>query len=76
MNPSNGHYSLIIEWSDEDQCYLVKSPEWADRFSGPIAEGQTVEEAAKRGQNALENMIEFAQERNLPLPAPHMAQTA
>ncbi len=76
MNPSTQHYSLVIEWSDDDQCYLVKSPEWADQYSGPIAEGKTIAEAARRGQNALENMIELAKERSLPLPVPHISQTA
>jgi len=43
--------------------------EW-EYFVGPIAEGTTYEEAAARGRNALENMIDFAQERGDPLPQP------
>lgn len=60
-------YSLLIQWSDEDTCYVVLAPEW-DNFVGPIADGKTYEEAAARGRNALENMIEFIQERGEPLP--------
>ena len=63
------HYTLEIKWSDEDHCYVVFAPEW-EHFVGPIAEGATYEEAAARGRNALENMIDFAQERGDPLPQP------
>ena len=48
---------------------MVLAPEW-EHFVGPIAEGATYEEAAARGRNALENMIDFAQERGDPLPQP------
>jgi predicted RNase H-like HicB family nuclease len=64
------HYSLVIEWSDEDQTYVVLLPEWADRYAMPVASGKTYEEAAARGRNALENYIHFAQEDSIPLPPP------
>jgi hypothetical protein len=31
MNEHRLHYSLFIEWSEEDQAYIVTLPEWADR---------------------------------------------
>ena len=24
------HYSMVIEWSDEDQVYVVSFPEWGE----------------------------------------------
>lgn len=63
------HYTLEIKWSEEDACYVVLAPEWSNYF-GPVAEGATYEEAAKRGQTALENMIDFAHERGDALPQP------
>ncbi len=63
-------YSIIIEWSDDDQAYVVILPEWADQYAMPVASGQTYEEAAARGRNALENYIQFAREDGKPLPAP------
>ena len=63
------HYTLEIKWSDDDDCYVVLAPEW-DNYFGPIADGATYEEAASRGHNALENMIDFAHERGDPLPQP------
>lgn len=36
-------YSMLIEWSDEDQAYLVTLPERADSvdFGGPVTHGAT-----------------------------------
>lgn len=72
MSAPTPRYSLVVEWSEEDQCYLVTSPEWADQYHGPIAEGKTYEEAIKRGRNALEHMIQLAHEEGQPLPAPRV----
>jgi predicted RNase H-like HicB family nuclease len=30
MNSSVPHYSMVIEWSDDDQGYVVSLPEWGD----------------------------------------------
>jgi predicted RNase H-like HicB family nuclease len=74
---SASHYSIVIEWSDIDQAFVVILPEWADRYAMPIADGQTYEEALARGRNALENYIRFAQDDGLPLPQPRVfMQTA
>jgi antitoxin HicB len=64
------HYSVVIEWSDEDQAYVVILPEWSEQYAMPVASGKTYEEAAARGRNALENYIRFAQEDGQPLPLP------
>jgi hypothetical protein len=32
MNEHYLHYSMLIEWSEEDQAYLVTLPEWTDRI--------------------------------------------
>ena len=66
------HYSLVIEWSDEDGVYVVLLPEWTDRYAMPVASGKTYEEAAARGRNALENYIRFAQDDGIALPAPRI----
>lgn len=65
-------YTIVIEWSDEDQAYVVILPEWADRYAMPVASDMTYEEAAARGRNALENFIRFALEDGLPLPEPRV----
>ncbi len=70
------HYSLVIEWSADDQAYVVILPEWADRYAMPVASGKTYEEAAARGRNALENYIQFTQEDGEPLPQPKVFELA
>lgn len=62
------HYSVLISWSDEDQAYLVTLPEWADRVLGPVTHGDTLEEAAQRGHEALDALIASARQHGEPLP--------
>ena len=49
MNESHLHYSMLIEWSEEDQAYLVTLPEWADRVIMPATHGSTYGEAVQHG---------------------------
>src|SRR2546421_499203 len=48
-------YTVIIQWSDEDQVYVVSLPEW-----GPYAKthGSTYAEAAANAQEVLELLME------------------
>jgi antitoxin HicB len=64
------HYSIIIEWSNDDQAYVVLLPEWEDQVYQPVASGSTLEEAARNGQEVLESLIEQAQRYCEPLPQP------
>ena len=41
----NPHYSMIIEWSVEDDAFVVSVPE----FPGQHTHGATYEEAVSRG---------------------------
>ena len=40
-------YSMIIQWSDEDQLFLVTIPEFADLVVMPCTHGKTREEATR-----------------------------
>lgn len=40
-------YSMTIQWSDEDQIYIVSFPEWGDLLH---THGDTYEEAVRNGQ--------------------------
>jgi len=66
------NYSIIIEWSDVDQCYVVTLPEWAERYAMPCGEGQTYDEALQSAKDALETFIDLAQVSQIPLPLPHV----
>ncbi len=63
---STFHYSMIIQWSDEDNKFIVTIPE----FSGCVTHGDTYEEAVKNGQEAIEVCVEAEQISGRPLPRP------
>jgi predicted RNase H-like HicB family nuclease len=59
---------MIVQWSDEDQVYVVTLPE----FHNNKTHGDTYTEAVKNGQEVLELLIETYQEAGRPLPQPHL----
>jgi predicted RNase H-like HicB family nuclease len=64
------HYSMLIEWSDEDQAFLVTLPEWAGRVNTPTTHGDTYEQAVRNGNEVLELLIEATLADGDPLPHP------
>lgn len=72
MKPDLKRYSMIIQWSDEDQAYIVTVPE----LPGCRTHGETYEEAVKQGQDAIESWIMAALADNDPIPAPRVATPA
>jgi predicted RNase H-like HicB family nuclease len=60
-------YSMRIEWSDEDEVFVVSLPEW-----GGLAHthGATYEEALQQGKELIEGLVAVRQERGEPLPRP------
>lgn len=62
----NCHYSVIIQWSDEDQVFVVTLPE----FGSCHTHGETYQEALKSAQEVLELLIETYHEDGKPLPQP------
>ncbi|MGA7732076.1 MAG: type II toxin-antitoxin system HicB family antitoxin [Chloroflexia bacterium] len=71
MNSQNGHgqpsrYSMIIEWADEDNAFVVTVPE----LSGCRTHGVTYEEAVRQGQDAIESWLDAALAKGETPPAP------
>lgn len=64
-------YALTIQWSDEDGTYVVFLPEWRDRVYQPVTDGASYEEAAGKGRQVLDTLIEQAQTHCEPLPQSH-----
>ena len=56
-------YSILIQWSNEDHCYIVSLPEFGKYAR---THGDTYEEAVKNAQEVLELLIE--DNNNLPQP--------
>ena len=75
MSQKQLRYSMIIEWSEEDQAYLVTLPEWADRVLMPATHGRTYSEAAQHGREVLEMLANTTVEdgESLPRPKVHVA---
>ncbi len=62
-------YTIIIQWSDEDKCFVVLLPEFQDVMQ-PVTYGSTYEEALKNAQEVLDLLIETSSEQGKPLPKP------
>jgi predicted RNase H-like HicB family nuclease len=64
MNP---RYSMAMQWSEEDQVFVVSLPEF-----GPYCQthGASYEEAVRKGQETIDSLIEayMADHRSLPAP--------
>jgi predicted RNase H-like HicB family nuclease len=60
------HYSMHIQWSEEDQAYIVTVPE----LPGCKTHGSTYEEAVQQGQDAIESWIMVAEQDGDPIPPP------
>ncbi len=65
-------YSMVIQWSEEDQAYLVTLPEWKGRVFGPVTHGDTYEKAVRNGHEALTALIASAEKHGEPLPQPRV----
>ncbi|MBE9192447.1 type II toxin-antitoxin system HicB family antitoxin [Gloeocapsopsis crepidinum LEGE 06123] len=62
-------YTIIIQWSDEDQCFVVILPEFKDMMQ-PVTHGDTYKEALKNAQEVLELLVESVVEDGEILPEP------
>jgi antitoxin HicB len=72
----NFRYSILIQWSDEDQLHLVTLPEFAEIAMQPSTYGQTYEDAVKNAQEAIEGYLAYCEESGLVAPSPNMLQVA
>lgn len=62
-------YTVIIQWSEEDNCFVVLLPEFDDVMQ-PVTHGETYEEAIQNAQEVIELLVETYQEEGKPLPIP------
>lgn len=63
-------YSMLIQWSEEDHAYVVSLPDWEGRVFNPVTHGESYEEAAANGVEALEALVGSTQRSGEPLPIP------
>ena len=56
-------YTMLIEWSNEDQIYIVTLPEFGNYCK---THGETYLEAAKNGEEVVEMLLESFEQDQLP----------
>ena len=66
------YYSMMIQWSDDDQAYVVSLPEWEGHVFNPITHGDTYEDAIRQAHEALAALVASARQHDEPLPAPRV----
>lgn len=62
------HYSMLIQWDDEDKIYIISVPE----LPGAKTHGKTYEEAIKNALEVIELWIEAAMKDGRPIPPPQV----
>lgn len=64
VRPSPNDYQLVLQWSEEDQCYVVTLPAWQNART----HGTTPEEAVRNAREVLTLLIESAIRHGEPIP--------
>ena len=59
------NYSMVIQWSKKDNCFVVTLPEWGELCH---TYGGTYEEALSNAKEVLELMIRSSVEEGEALP--------
>ena len=63
-------YTVVIQWSDQDDCYVVSLPEWG---CGCKTHGSTYKDAATNAEEVLELLMETHDAaKDGPMPAPKL----
>ena len=76
METSGPRYTMLIQWSEPDHCYVVTLPEWGPYCS---ASGVTYEEAAKNGHDVLDLLLDTTGDPaavNPPVPNLYRGETS
>ena len=63
-------YSMLIQWSDEDQTYVLTLPEWETAGHACRTHGATYAEAVAKGEEMLAFLLDAAQHDGDPMPEP------
>lgn len=60
------HYTINIEWSDEDASFIATVPQ----LPGCMADGPTEEAALAEAKRSIQDWLETARAINRPIPLP------
>ncbi len=65
---------MFVEWSEEDQLFLVTIPEFAQKVIMPCTHGKTREEALRNGEEVIEMYLEAWETEEELIPQPRILQ--
>ena len=65
-DPRPNDYQVVVQWSEEDACYVVTIPAWQNART----HGATIEEAVRNAHDVLSLLIESARRHREPIPEP------
>ena len=60
----NEHYSIVIQWSQKDNCFVAILPEWNNLNT----HGETYEQALDNAQKVLVSLVESSLSQGQSLP--------
>ena len=62
----NDNYSIVIQWSEKDECFVASLPEWGDCNT----HGKSYEQALENAQKVLASLVESSVSQGESLPKP------
>ena len=69
-------YSMTVQWSDEDQLFLVTIPEFSHLVIMPCTHGKTRQQAIDNGEEVIEMYLEAWKIEGESIPQPNTLQIA
>ena len=69
-------YSIIVQWSNEDQLFLITIPEFEQKVVMPCTHGKTREEALHNAEEVIEMYLEAWEKEGELIPEPNILQIA
>ena len=60
-------YRILIQWSDEDSCFLVSLPDFTEEQKW-VTHGKTYQEALENAVEVMDILSEIYQEKGKALP--------
>ena len=70
------HYTMQLQWSEDDQLFLVTIPEFSDQVMMPCTHGKSREEAIRNGEEVIEMYLEIWQAEGKTIPQPQVLLVA
>lgn len=69
-------YTMTLQWSEEDQLFLVTIPEFTEKVMMPCTHGKTREEAIRNGEEVIEMYLEAWHSEGELIPEARTLQAA